>query len=212
MEILNKHYIRIDTNNYVIYSFSDAFEQPLETDILIEEGERHYNLDLRKDDGSYNYKYVDGEIIQNTDVDFIRLKAAKIVEIKQQCKDKIESGFYSEVKYGSPKLYTLKDYEQTNMIALIMNITGGATSVPWRNSEMIVCDQFLAADFTLLYQQASVFTINLRYKSDFIELWISETTMTIEEILSISMDSALPQNYQDMFVAKLTENGIPLWA
>lgn len=42
----NKHYIRTDSNGFALKSFSDAFEQPLEADILMGEGGRHYNLDL----------------------------------------------------------------------------------------------------------------------------------------------------------------------
>lgn len=139
------------------------------------------------------------------------LKQAKVIEIKQACKSKIEAGFYSPVKYGTPKLYTLKDYEQSNMQALIININGGALTVPWRHSELIICDVFSAENFLTLYQQASVFTVNMRYKSDFIELWISETELTSEELQAISMDSVLPQYYQDLFVTKLSENGIPVW-
>ena len=52
---MSKHYIRLD-GIYVVKSFSDAFEQPTEDDIFIEEGGRHYNLPLRLDDGCPKYK------------------------------------------------------------------------------------------------------------------------------------------------------------
>lgn len=52
----NKHYVRTDANGYIIKSFSDAFEQPLTTDKFIEEGGRHYNLDLW-DNGIPKFKY-----------------------------------------------------------------------------------------------------------------------------------------------------------
>jgi len=55
----NKHYIRVDENNLIIKSFSDAFEQPTESDIFIEEGGRHYNLDLLSED-IWKYKYDNG--------------------------------------------------------------------------------------------------------------------------------------------------------
>lgn len=41
---MNKHYIRVDSNNFIIYGFSDAFEQPQNTDIYIHEGDRHFEL------------------------------------------------------------------------------------------------------------------------------------------------------------------------
>lgn len=56
MDTLNKHYIRTDSNGYIIKSFSDAFEQPLPTDTFIEDGGRHYNLDL-SDNGIPKLKY-----------------------------------------------------------------------------------------------------------------------------------------------------------
>jgi len=67
---MKKHYIRIDENSFVIDAFSDAFEQPLETDIFIEDGGRHYNLDLYREDGLPKLKYVEGEIVETTDTDF----------------------------------------------------------------------------------------------------------------------------------------------
>lgn len=59
MNILNKHYIRTDAKGYIVKAFSDAFEQPLTTDILIEEGDRHYNLDIW-DNGIPKLKYDNG--------------------------------------------------------------------------------------------------------------------------------------------------------
>lgn len=60
---MNKHYIRHDSNGFVIKGFSDAFEQPLETDICIcEDGGRHFEYNgevnpyLFCDDGCPKYK------------------------------------------------------------------------------------------------------------------------------------------------------------
>jgi hypothetical protein len=42
-----KHYIRVDADANVIHAFSDAFEQPEPSDLLVtEDGGRHFNLDL----------------------------------------------------------------------------------------------------------------------------------------------------------------------
>lgn len=42
-----KHYIRVDAEGNVVRAFSDAFEQPVNKDMLVtEEGGRHFNLDL----------------------------------------------------------------------------------------------------------------------------------------------------------------------
>ena len=43
----NRHFIRVDERGRIIYAFSDAFTQPLETDILInDKGGRHLRLIL----------------------------------------------------------------------------------------------------------------------------------------------------------------------
>ena len=63
----NKHYIRIDENNFVVKSFSDAFEHPQSTDICInEEGGRHYNPVLFGEKGVPLFKWVDGEMIETS--------------------------------------------------------------------------------------------------------------------------------------------------
>ena len=63
-----KHYVRIDENNRVIKSFSDAFEQPIEGDKLVEESDnRHYNLQLYDENMVLKYKWVEGTgIVERT--------------------------------------------------------------------------------------------------------------------------------------------------
>ena len=60
----NKHYIRVDSNGIVTKGFSDAFEQPLETDICInKKGGRHFTIDgvvnppLYTENGCHAYRY-----------------------------------------------------------------------------------------------------------------------------------------------------------
>jgi len=67
---MNKHYIRLD-GIFIVKSFSDAFETPLETDIFIEDGGRHYNLDLLRKDGLSKYKYINNEMVETIDNDFV---------------------------------------------------------------------------------------------------------------------------------------------
>lgn len=64
-----KHYIRIDKQNRIIQAFSDAFRQPEDGDILIADtNERHFNLDLLRDDGFYRYEWNGKEIIERAGV------------------------------------------------------------------------------------------------------------------------------------------------
>jgi hypothetical protein len=140
------------------------------------------------------------------------LKQNKIKEIKLECQNRIHDGFYSNVKYGTMNRYTLKDYEQGNIQALIISIMGGAITVPWRHNGVVVCDIWTAEEFMQFYQQAMTFTINLRYKSDIIELYIIENEgITTEELNNINLDFDLPEDYQNILLDKLNEAGIPLW-
>lgn len=69
----NKHYIRIDDNNHIIKGFSDAFEEPVEFDICInEEGGRQFELleeinpPLHAKNRTHRYKYEEGAVRKTT--------------------------------------------------------------------------------------------------------------------------------------------------
>ena len=72
MDFYNKHYIRVE-GNLVTKGFSDAFESPLDTDILInEKGGRHFEFDgvinpsLFDDNFCHLYRYENGTIRKAT--------------------------------------------------------------------------------------------------------------------------------------------------
>ena len=72
MEFYNKHYIRV-VDGIVTKGFSDAFEEPTDTDICInEKGGRHFEIDgeinppLFNEQMCYLYRY-DGELRKATD-------------------------------------------------------------------------------------------------------------------------------------------------
>lgn len=62
----NKHYYRLDASGFVIYAFSDAFEQPLENDFLFETGGRQFNPIITNERYQYIYKVVNDEVIERT--------------------------------------------------------------------------------------------------------------------------------------------------
>lgn len=74
MEHFNKHYIRMDDRNRIIYGFSDAFEEEGEGDICISEmGGRQFELleeinpPLVDENGVYRYRYENGEIVKRSE-------------------------------------------------------------------------------------------------------------------------------------------------
>jgi len=94
-EIKYRHYIRLNSQNEIIHSFSNAFEQPLETDILFKETEeRHCQLRVMSEKylGKYKYKYIDGKIIEKTEEELFPIeefRSSKIKELKGKAEEKI---------------------------------------------------------------------------------------------------------------------------
>lgn len=56
------HYYRTDSENHVVLAFSDAFMQPQENDIFVEEGGRHFNPVITNEEGQFLYEIVNGEV------------------------------------------------------------------------------------------------------------------------------------------------------
>lgn len=144
-------------------------------------------------------------------LDLNTVKQNKISAIKQECYNLITAGFNSKIKYNEIHKYTLTDIDQANMLTLIQNINMGATVVPWHYEGMTVCDAWSSDDFKTLYQQANEFGTNLRTKSDYIEKYINEQTLTVDEINAITMEFTLPSDYQIQFENTLATFNCPIW-
>lgn len=78
MNYYNKHYIRIDGNENITHGFSDAFEQPLDSDICInEQGGYQFRLEangpenpqLRNEHGVCFYKYLGEQVVAKSSED-----------------------------------------------------------------------------------------------------------------------------------------------
>ncbi len=71
---MTRHFIKIDQDNNIIKTFTDAFEEPDQDSILVnEDGDRHFNLDLmelKNDIIFYKYKYENGQVIKKTEEDY----------------------------------------------------------------------------------------------------------------------------------------------
>lgn len=85
LEIKYRHYIRINEQNEIIHAFSDAFEQPLETDILFQETEqRHCQLNILSEKyiGKYKYKWINGKVLEKTEEELFPLEELKARKIQ----------------------------------------------------------------------------------------------------------------------------------
>lgn len=116
-----KHYIKVDGNNNVISSFSDAFKEPDQDSILIiESTERHYNLDLfayiNGGINVYKYKYDKGNVVEktfqeiNNELNSIENKEIKIKRIRTHLlkMSELVNSVYTTEKYGHDKSINTK--------------------------------------------------------------------------------------------------------
>lgn len=77
MDFYNKHYVSVDEQNRIVSGFSDAFRQPTDTDICInEQGGYQFRLFLGGEENpsllDWNgmiplYAYVDGKVVKRTE-------------------------------------------------------------------------------------------------------------------------------------------------
>lgn len=67
-------YVEVNKDNNIVKVFSSDFEQPTEISIKIDKGfgdkfrhaqNQYFDKPLISDDGSYNYLYIDGQIVEN---------------------------------------------------------------------------------------------------------------------------------------------------
>ncbi len=108
MDFYYKHYIKVDENNYVIKGFSDAFEQPGNDDICInQEGGRHFELlgnvnpILFDVTGFHLYKYKDGVITETTEEE----KAAELaVKPREKTAEELQAEYLLDLDYRLSKV------------------------------------------------------------------------------------------------------------
>lgn len=92
----NKIYARLNENNVVIKLFSSVFEQPVEGDKLVEEGNEEYHAhvhlkyELVDMNGDYNYKFEDEKMIELTDEEKAKLFPVVEVDPVEPLEDQVE--------------------------------------------------------------------------------------------------------------------------
>jgi len=94
---MTKHYIRVDENNNIIKVFSDEFEQPENSDILLRDnatrqfyfeftgGERLYNPSLKDNNNCYLYAYDGKKVLKKQESEIkssIEYKESKFKELR----------------------------------------------------------------------------------------------------------------------------------
>lgn len=91
-KMTNKIYARLNEDNIVVKLFSSVFETPLETDLMVEEGNEDYHAHVHLKyqlidmNGDYNYKFENEKMVELTDEEKAKLfpKVEPVVTPTQQ--------------------------------------------------------------------------------------------------------------------------------
>ncbi|NRT90016.1 hypothetical protein [Clostridium beijerinckii] len=129
-EIKYKVYVKLDSTSIITDILSDIESSrsgiSIEGWTQIDEGNgdkyshaqgNYLDKSLLDNKGKYNYKLVDGKVIERTESEKVNLdllKQNKINELSQRCNETITNGFYSNAD-GTKKLY---DFELENQVNL----------------------------------------------------------------------------------------------
>ena len=200
---MSKHYIRLDSNNNITHGFSTDFEQPIETDICInEDGERQFELNgkinpsLNNIQGRYNYKFIDNKVIEKTEEEKVNiddLKQEKINELSQKCNETIINGFYSDAD-GTKKLY---DFELENQVNLstkayqiqIAKLAGQPIVTVSYYAKSETCHDYTSDQFLKLAQDGEAWkTSNIVKYKDKLKPMV-EACATVEAVNAITWDT-----------------------
>lgn len=93
----NKIYARLNEKNVVIKLFSSVFEQPMENDLLVEEGneEHHAHVHLKYQlmdmNGDYNYKFENEKMVELTDEEKAKLFPVVEVDPVEPLEDQVKT-------------------------------------------------------------------------------------------------------------------------
>ncbi|MGN6715519.1 hypothetical protein [Anaerocolumna jejuensis] len=215
MDYYNKHYIRLDANSCIIKGFSDAFEQPEDGDICInQEGGRHFELLGQVNPNLYDgygcpiYKYNPATqvISETTNAEkqaglvarktLEQVQNEKITELSFLCNKTIESGINVTVSNGTQH-YALKDFDQIEILTLTGDIAAGATEVPY-HADGEGCRKYPAEEFMVVSNEARRYVTYNRTYFNQAKRWI-EILTTKEEVNGITWGTPLPEEYDNIF-------------
>lgn len=206
-ELMNKIYARINEKGIVIKLFSSVFEQPETGDIVVDSGNEEYHAHvhlkykLMDEQGKYNYKVVDGKLVELTaeeKVNIDEVKQAKVDEISNACKNAIYGGFTSNAHQGVEKSYGTNAEDQ-------LNITGNALSATSKVAGVAECAndvfyyhasgedfaEWTALECLQLARDFKLFKETILFKSKTLQSYV-DTLTKVSDINAVNWDTVIP--------------------
>lgn len=209
MEENIKVYVQVDSNNVITQINSNIFIQDLTGWVNIDEGQgdkyshaqgNYLDKSLIDMEGKYNYKLVNGEVVELTDEEKVNLdeiKKNKINEISSTCENKIINEFYSSC-LGEKKRFDCTRDDQTYIMGLaskaqlILNNVATDNVLDWKASGEPIC-------YTWQPQQALILGMDLfnhltenkkRYEQ--LREYILTKLTTKDDINAVTWDTLIP--------------------
>ena len=208
-EFYNKHYITIGGSNRITDGFSDAFQQPNESDVCINEqagyqfrlfpgGEENPPLtDMLT--GCHLYRYENGHVRKATDAELATelaeieagnigaLKAAKIAASKTQLADYLAA---NPLTYTDGKQYSVTAEKQSLLTSAlarhqIATAAGVQTALKW-NATGEECTEWAYADLAALALAIAAYVEPLVAQQQAVEVAINACT-TIDAVKAITI-------------------------
>ena len=205
-----KVFIKTNDNNYITDINSDAFISDFDgwTEIDRGSGDRyrhaqnHYFAEgLTDENGVYNYKYIDGDVIECTAEEkkmenFPSVVAKKISELSGTCTNTIYKGIDVTLADGSIEHFTLDEHDQLNLSGLALKLLMGATEIAWHEDDTTVpCKFYSAEDANTIINSLIAFKeYHITYYRD-LRIYVNSLTTT-EEVDSVVYGVDIPDEYK----------------
>ena len=152
---------------------------------------------LRDSNGKYNYKLVDGKVVERTEnekVDLYALKQIKIQELSDRCNEVITKEFYSDAdgtkrNYGLDLENQIRIKSMADDIRFAQQIGQTVNNVSYYAQGESPCREYTPEQFLKLSDDAKAWVFkNVNKYKDKLKLMI-ETCKTVDDVNAITWDS-----------------------
>lgn len=213
-EIMYKVYVKVNENGYITDVESTAFhdEQKLIDDgfVKIDEGSdgriyghaqpnyllMKYGKSKIDENGKYNFKYKDGEIIELTEDeknDINELKLQKRQEISTACNQLITNGIDVDLSVGK-KHFSLTTEDQLNLFGKQAQLAAGSEQFEY-HADGEECIYFSKEDMIKIIESAMSFVSYHTTYCNSMYTWIASVG-TKEDLDAITYGTEIPEEYQ----------------